>query len=330
MNKKYFLIGLFWLVVMLSAIYLRTTIYTINSTLFTVSTIDILLLMILAWATIITLKKTEKMSLLTKGIFLFILILTFITLRFYIEGYIFNFIAKNNVTIKFVIAKFLSTTVIFGITLGYYNWERFIDVQKQKLIAEIEKKQMELDFMKSRVNPHFLFNTLGSIHSLALTKSDKTPEMIEDLSDLMRYMFYDCQEDKISLIKEIDFINNYIKINQLKAQTDLNIKTKFIIENENIKIEPLIFVSFIENIFKHGDIFQSGYLEIEIIQSKSQLLFKSENSFVLDQKKINNPQSGFGLKNIKNRLNYLYGNAYHLKVETQNPFKIELLIKQED
>jgi sensor histidine kinase YesM len=327
MYQKRLLIFVFWIIVWLSAIYLRTAIFPNNGLLITVATIDVFLLYVISLLTFYILKNVPDTEFTKKVSLLFIMVLSFSTIRYWIDAYQMGYWKSVQIEIapRMVVAKILSSVVILGISLAYYLGERFVEAEEQKMNFKMEKKQLELDFLKSRVNPHFLFNTLSNIHGLAQFKSDKTAPMIEELSDLMRYMFYDCQEDQIAIEKEIEFIKNYIKLNQLKSSKDLNIKFEYKIETRNFRIEPLMFVSFIENAFKHGDIFQNGFITISLKQKKSRIEFCCKNSYIEPSKQLSKPdQSGFGLSNIIKRLESLYPNAHTLDIHDNGRFEIKL------
>ena len=143
--------------------------------------------------------------------------------------------------------------VIFATTIAFLRKS----FDEEELIAALEKDNttFKLKYLRSQLNPHFLFNTLNSIYSLSLQKSERTPEVVVKLADLMRYMIYDCNEDKVPLNKEIEFIRNYIDIEKIRHKADV----RFTVEGDTdeIMIEPLLFISFIENGFKHA--FDNAY-----------------------------------------------------------------------
>ncbi len=136
--------------------------------------------------------------------------------------------------------------------------------------------------MRSQLNPHFLFNTLNSIYSLSLQKSDKTPDVVVKLADLMRYLIYECNEEKVPLNKEIEFIQNYIEIEKIRYNADV----RFTIEGktDEIMIEPFLFISFIENGFKHAfdNAYSNAFIYITIKVQPEQIELNVINNTSID------------------------------------------------
>lgn len=250
-----------------------------------------------------------------------VITLIFCLLRYWLEGlfYGFGLTFEGEVAVKFLFTKFITSLIISGVTVAYLIWLRLNYVKEQKLKTEIEKQQMEIEFLKSRVNPHFLFNSLGSIHSLATTNSEKTPLLIEKLSDLMRYTFYDCQHTTVPIKKEITFIADFINFHQLKAKEKLNVIFNYSLDNEDLHIEPLLFISTVENAFKHGNILSGGHILIDLKLKSGVLSFRCENSYHQNNRRQSNPsQSGFGVKNLEQRLSSYYPNQHQLAINKSN------------
>jgi two-component system LytT family sensor kinase len=186
---------------------------------------------------------------------------------------------------------------------------------------EHQKKQAEINLLKSQVNPHFLFNTLNSIYSLAHQKSDKTEDAVLKLSQLMRYMIYDANKNKVALSKEVDYLNDFIELQKLR--TSKNVAIVFSIEGdlEQHTIEPMLLIPFVENAFKYG-ISYAGASEIVIrleVQ-KSTLSFSVENT--INEKQVaqseNENASGFGIANVQDRLKMLYPGKHELQINKKN------------
>ena len=139
-----------------------------------------------------------------------------------------------------------------------------------------------MKYLRSQLNPHFLFNTLNSIYSLSIQKSDKAPEVIVKLADLMRYMIYDCNDDKVPLNKEIEFIENYIAIEKIRHKADVRFSVEG--ETEGIMIEPFLFISFIENGFKHAfnNSFTDPFIYITIKVNAEQVALSVVNNTNID------------------------------------------------
>lgn len=221
-------------------------------------------------------------------------------------------------TSLFILA--LSTSI--RVTQEWYKNE------KQKREMEKEKLVSELSLLRSQVNPHFLFNTLNNIYSLSNRKSDKTPEAIQKLSELMRYMLYESKDEKVRLTKEIDYLRNYIDLQKLRLTEEVKIIFEVEGDIQDKRIEPLLLIPFIENAFKHGVSYTRDMeINIQLIVKDDELILIVENP--VDESLINKDiPSGIGLENIKKRLNLLYPDKSNLKIiHSHNKHKIELTIK---
>lgn len=196
---------------------------------------------------------------------------------------------------------------------------------KQKALIH-EKVSSELSILKAQVNPHFLFNTLNGIYSLANSKSDRTASAIVKLSQLMRYMLDESKQQFVPLSSELDYINTFIDLQRLRLFE--NVKIYFNIEGEtdNIKIQPLLLIPFIENAFKHGtDSSNECLIKIDLeIKTKSIHLLVSNDVFKSRKEEGN---SGFGLNNIRRRLDLEYPEKYILSTNViENRFVANLQI----
>jgi len=191
--------------------------------------------------------------------------------------------------------------------------------QNLKLKEQLKNQnlQSEIALLKNQINPHFLFNTLNNIDSLINTNSQKASKSIIILSDIMRYMLYDTGVEKISLAKEIDYLKNYVNLQQIRLRNKDFILFTVHGNYENVEISPMLFISFIENAFKHGkkDIKSPGII-ISFDISKNYIFFKCINYI---NKNINKDKtSGIGLTNVKRRLELLYKNNFELITEEKN------------
>ncbi|MEZ4930618.1 MAG: histidine kinase [Saprospiraceae bacterium] len=140
--------------------------------------------------------------------------------------------------------------------------------------------EAELRFLKAQVNPHFLFNALNNIYSLSFTESKKAPEMILKLSDMMSYMLYDCKSEQVKLSAEINYLKNYIDLQQLKKEGELNIDFNIKGNVSNAFISPMLFIPFFENAFKHGNLedTENGWLKSKLKMENGILDFHIANS----------------------------------------------------
>jgi hypothetical protein len=208
---------------------------------------------------------------------------------------------------------FLGVSTAAKITLDWYKNLR----EKQEL--QTQTMQSELRFLKSQINPHFLFNTLNSLYALTLKKSDEAPEIVLKLSEMMRYMLYECNERWVPLSKEVAYIGNYLDLERLRQGKNVDIRFGIEGNVSDQKIAPLMFIPFIENCFKHGLGHQisKGFVRIVLKVDDNQIRFFVENS-----KPDNIPlqirharSGGIGLANVRRRLDLLYPDRYKLDIE---------------
>lgn len=199
---------------------------------------------------------------------------------------------------------------------------------------ELEKRTMqsELRFLKSQINPHFLFNTLNSLYALTLKKSDNAPEIVIKLSEMMRYMLYECNEKQVLLSKEVNYLHNYLALEKLRQPKDIDIKFEVEGNVSHQMIAPLMFIPFLENSFKHGlsNNLSDGFVHIYLSVEGEDVLLRIENSKPekLPMRDPKRKSGGIGLVNVKRRLNLLYPEQYSLNIE-DNPksYAIELGLK---
>ncbi len=204
-------------------------------------------------------------------------------------------------------------------------------VRKQQELEQLHVavKESELRFLKSQINPHFLFNNLNNLYAYAIENSSKTPSIILELSSVLRYMIYDCKEDNVDLCKEIEHIKNFVKLNELQIEGRGKVNFSKNGFCENYKIAPLILVTFIENAFKHSIASQSEDITIDVaidISDSGQLMFKCVNSF-LPNANNESLDKGIGLDNVKKRLSLLYPNHDLNLTEAEGQFRVELTME---
>jgi len=202
--------------------------------------------------------------------------------------------------------------------------------QREKVDLQAQTLKSELKYLKSQVNPHFLFNTLNSLYALTLKKSDLAPEIVLRLSEMMRYMLYECNEKVVPLDKEINYINNYLELEKLRHGDKFEIKFALNGDPSKLRIAPLMFMPFIENSFKHGlnSQIQSGYVHINMNVSNQEATIKVDNSNPPAMPAMKQRRSGgVGLVNIKRRLQLIYPNNHKLDIDnTPNSFHVKLHI----
>ncbi|MCG8308528.1 MAG: histidine kinase [Cytophagales bacterium] len=210
---------------------------------------------------------------------------------------------------------FLSLIICFsGVLLRVFiNW--IVDQQKKSEV-ENEKLKSKLIVLNNQNNPHFIFNVLNNIDSLITTKPAKASETINMLSGLLRYVYSNSEKDKVSVLSEINYIKNYIELQTLRL--DSNIEFQFKKENitDKILIVPMLFLPFIENAFKHGFIDEEHPVFIKISFIDSQLVFECRNS--CNSTRNDNTDSGYGLHNLVKRLDLMYPSKYNLTIDKKN------------
>lgn len=203
--------------------------------------------------------------------------------------------------------------------------QQWLTTEQTRKAVETEKLNTELSFLKSQVNPHFFFNTLNNIYSLAVVGSPQTPSAIMRLSSIMRYILTDTQSDLVPLENEISFIRNYIDL-QLVRLTD-KVKVEFTTEGDisSKQIAPLLFISFIENAFKYGvSTKEHSEISIHLATTDDTISFTSVNNIVKTDNGIHET-TGIGINNVKRRLQLLYPGKHTLVVaESGNTFTVQL------
>ena len=225
---------------------------------------------------------------------------------------------------KFILQQ-ATTTLFIAIFVGMLKFaEDWLSLEAKKKELENQKLTAELTFLKAQINPHFLFNTLNNLYYLALTNSPNTAEVIAKLSQMMRYMMYDSNHEKVQLSKEIEYIENYIDLEKLRLNHQIPIN--FVVKGEvnNVQIVPLILITFLENAFKHGVSNNSvdAYILINIDIHDKTLVYTVENSKL---GAITHEKSGIGLQNVKRRLDLSYPQKCHLEViDSKTDYKIIL------
>lgn len=236
---------------------------------------------------------------------------------------------KREQPIFFKIMPSMFYVLIVAIGTIIKTLSEFYSDQQKKLIVESQRTSTELNYLRKQTNPHFLFNSLNSIYSLAHKKSDLVPDAIVTLSEMMRYMLYETDNKTVALEKEIDYIKNYIDLQKLRLNNIENININVHGETKNKFIEPMLLISFIENAFKYGTDYKgTAYVKIVIRIENDNLSFLAENRIENNKKDPEN--SGIGLTNIQNRLNLLYPNAHELDIQANEQFYRVLLNIQLD
>ena len=235
------------------------------------------------------------------------------------SGYYFiAYYGFSDISLYFVIYIFVSSLLRLA-----RGWFQLQELEKEKTVAELKA-------LKSQVNPHFLFNSLNSIYSLARKNSPTVPEKVIQLSDLMRHVIYNSDDDFILLSKEVEMVRNYIELQNLRTPENEKIEIEVTGEVDGKNVAPLIFLPFVENSFKHG--LKSGaknpFVKIKIEVIENDLIFDIENSKGKAPEINETKYRGIGIENVKKRLDLIYPGRHSLKItETENTFIVVLQIK---
>ena len=210
---------------------------------------------------------------------------------------------------------------VFVIAVAIKLQSRYKQTEKEKLAAE-------LAYLKSQINPHFLFNTLNSIYSLALKKSDETANAIVKLSGMMRYNITDAQLDFIEISKEVEYISSYIALQKLRIGETAIVKLEIIGNQNDQVIAPLLLIPFIENAIKYGVNPETDSvisIQIEILNDSIVLMVKNK---IVPVHLMDNSKTGTGIDNVMRRLELMYPGAYDLKIDqTEKEYQVNLKIK---
>jgi two-component system LytT family sensor kinase len=179
--------------------------------------------------------------------------------------------------------------------------------------AEADKANAELSFLKAQINPHFLFNTLNNIYSMAVTRNEHTPGMIMKLSNIMRYVTDDVNEDFVSLQSEVDCITDYIDLQKLRLGKKVTLDFSVTGDLDNKKISPLVLMTFIENVFKYGTSnHEQSNLVIKLVVEEGRIDFLTQNPLFPVDRKIE--RTGIGIDNTQKRLDHLYPGKHKLDI----------------
>jgi len=219
--------------------------------------------------------------------------------------------------------------MVFTVSIFFAIFVERIRAEKERKENEAMQLGMELKFLRSQINPHFLFNILTNLVSLARNKSDRLESSLLMLSGLMRYMLYEADK-KISIQQEVEYLENFITLQKLRFERDAKIlfSTELSPEQAHYSIEPMLLIPFVENPFKHGIGVDQPFIDINLAVRGGELVFQVKNKFDHDEDARKEASSGLGLNNVRARLELLYPEKHDLVVHTEeNLFSINLTLK---
>jgi two-component system LytT family sensor kinase len=223
--------------------------------------------------------------------------------------------------INHIVAVCIGELYVLAIATSIYLMLTWLKERERNRAIMVNQNKIKLKYLKNQIQPHFFFNTLNNLYALSLESSDKVPDVIIKLSNLMEYVLYDIEGSKfVPLMKEIDYIQNYIEIEKLRFE---NVEVRINLESniDTIKVPPLLFISLIENAFKHGGINNEKLkIKINIRVTNAILEFEILNNFVNSQ--IKKSKKGIGLSNTKKRLKLIFKNNFNLTQRVKLNFYI--------
>lgn len=221
----------------------------------------------------------------------------------------------------------INIVLVLGLTTGLKLGMEWFNQQQRNQELERAHLQSELKFLKSQINPHFLFNTLNNLYSLSLQKSDKAPEMIIKLAEMMRYLLYESNEKMVPLANEIRCMQNYIELERIRQDERTKINVEINCTENGKMIAPLLFIPFLENSFKHGvnNNIEGGWINIKLAENGSELSLEIENTKPSKPLKKGN-ENGIGLQNVKRRLELIYPKKHELTISDAASYKTNLKI----
>lgn len=252
----------------------------------------------------------------------------YLPLRYLIEEYFYKWIGGSGLSATNMIYWCTDSSAYIlrycFVAVAYYLTWRWLTNEKEVQELRSTKLATELAFLKSQLNPHFLFNTLSNIHSLAYTGSAQTAPAVLKLSDMMRYMLYDSDATKVDLEEELNYLRNYVDLQQMRSGTGASIGLQITGNTAGGRLAPLLLIPFVENIFKHGDL-GAGQHATVIIDSESQKLsFYAKNKVA---KHDPGTASGIGIANTRRRLALLYPHRHLLDIRQKDDiYEVRLVI----
>jgi two-component system LytT family sensor kinase len=233
----------------------------------------------------------------------------------------------GNLPTPFLI-NLLIISVAYGLAFFIETFLLALKKEEEIFLSKSENLETELKFLKSQINPHFLFNALNNIYSLSVIDAVKAQESIHYLSDMMRYVLYECEKPLVVIGKEVTYMEDFIKLFVLKSSKSYPIKVNFNIENPNLKLAPMLLIPFVENAFKHSNIhdINESFIAINLNSTNEYVWFCVENS--LNKQRVSKDEfGGIGIRNVKKRLSLLYPESSTLLItESLDTFRVELKI----
>lgn len=220
-----------------------------------------------------------------------------------------------------ILLNFIAYICFIGTAIALISMKNLIETEEERKEAERKRIEAELKNLKSQLNPHFLFNTLNNIYALIAISQDKSQEAIMELSKMLRYVLYEAETDTVPINKEVEFINNYVKLMKLRLSNKVDVQVDMDIDrNPTLSIAPLLFISMIENAFKHGvSSQQNSFIHFSIRENEDDdIICDLRNSYFPKDEKQDKSGSGIGIENMKRRLELIYPNKHSFTYGVEN------------
>lgn len=218
------------------------------------------------------------------------------------------------------VIRLIIATLMLGLNIGVKLL--FKSQRDEEVLRELERQnlQQELEYLKYQINPHFFMNTLNNIHALVDIDAKKAKSTLLELSRLMRYVLYEASSHTVLLVREVEFLHHYIALMRLRFTEKVDIPYEI---SEEVQVPPLLFISFVENAFKHGVSYQlASFICMEMHLEGNELFFRCINSNHAGKQ---DRHSGIGMENVRKRLKLIYGNNYYLNIN-KSPEAYDVLL----
>lgn len=237
---------------------------------------------------------------------------------------------RKDMTPRYLFFNVFTCVCIIGVSVALHSVENLYISEEKRKEEQRARTEAELKNLKSQLNPHFLFNTLNNIYALIAISQEKSQEAVMDLSKMLRYVLYESEAKELPINKEINFIENYVKLMKLRLSNKVEVKIHTdVTQNPNINIAPLLFITFIENAFKHGVSTQGkSFINFSIVTtSPTTIECRLENSYFPKSEEHDKSGSGIGMENLKRRLELIYPDRHNLSYGVEeNVYKSLLTI----
>ena len=264
-----------------------------------------------------------------KKVLIYVLVqLLIVSALFLLHWLFFTFIARS---LPFSPSGFFLFNIfpylfILACSTAYRMIQDRMETEMQMQERVTENLKTELSFLRSQVNPHFMFNVLNNMVALARKKSDLLEPSLIQLSSLLRYMLYETDEEKVPLQKEVEYLHSYIDLQQQRFGKKLVVNVVVKPVDESYEVEPMLLIPFVENAFKHGTgMILNPQIDVELCATNKHLQFVVRNKYSDDYVEMKDKTSGIGLTNVKRRLNLLYGNNHVLDIKKEDGWFITSL-----